>query len=644
MRRTRLGLAGATLLALVAVSCTATRRATAPPPASSAVVVVEAAAPPPPAAAAPTPAPTPAPEPPPPPRVPEVVRIGLRTDLESVTLSCCTGSPALELGTTTLALSGPVTVRPAAASSPPPVWRLQVAALREEEEAGGLARRVAELAGAPADARFDAGSGLFRVRVGAWPDRESAEAEGRRLQSRGLDAFWVVSEGLGPIDPALEVAVGGGVAVVPGRRVVVRAARGAGLAFEGRGYRGALAVYLNDRGRLNVVNELPVEDYLRGVVPRELGPASYPELEALKAQAVAARSYTLRNLGGFAEEGYDLCGTPKCQVYGGLAAEHPLTDRAVAETAGEVLVSDGVAIDALYSATCGGRTENVEVVFPLKSAGYLRGVGCIEGGTQALGGGSAGRWPPEGPGARRVVRRFEQIVGRDLVVRDAAGRLEVHPVGRGLATFRLVAGDGTRAVSHLDLAPGDELELGLVDRRLVALAQHVSGTAKPFDKPHSRSRWTRFKADDEIAASVRQRFPGFQFRGLDVVSRGPSGRISRLRLDGADGKSVEVEGLAVRWVLDLPETRFTLVRVHPRSGRAGWRFTGTGWGHGVGLCQTGSYAMARRGHDYRSILSHYYSGATLERLPIPGEVEGEDQGSSVQDQDHDQNEDKAKAP
>ena len=115
-------------------------------------------------------------------------------------------------------------------------------------------------------------------------------------------------------------------------------------------------------------------------MPRELGPGAYPELEALKAQAIAARSYTLRNLGEFADEGYDLCGTPRCQVYGGMDDEHPLSDRAIRETAGEILAYAGQPIDALYSATCGGHTENVEVIFPLKRAPYLRGVPCIEAG------------------------------------------------------------------------------------------------------------------------------------------------------------------------------------------------------------------------------------------------------------------------
>ena len=88
---------------------------------------------------------------------------------------------------------------------------------------------------------------------------------------------------------------------------------------QGKRYRGRILVYLNDRGALNLINELPIEEYLRGVVPSEMGPELYNQLEALKAQAVAARTYTLRNLGEFAREGYDICATPRCQVYGGMA-------------------------------------------------------------------------------------------------------------------------------------------------------------------------------------------------------------------------------------------------------------------------------------------------------------------------------------
>ena len=69
----------------------------------------------------------------------------------------------------------------------------------------------------------------------------------------------------------------------------------------------------------------------------------------------------------------------------------------------------------------------------------------------------------------------------------------------------------------------------------------------------------------------------------------------------------------MRWTFDLPDTWFTARRLTPKNGSPGWQFTGRGWGHGVGLCQVGSFGMARRGHDYREILTHYYSGVRVER-------------------------------
>ena len=641
MTALRSRLAALAALALAAGSCVSAARPPAAPPLPEVVIEAPPVAPTEPEPPAPQP---PAAEPePPPPALPERVRIGLLTDLESVTIPCCRGTAMAAFANGARPVGSAVTVRPAAAASELPVWRLQVAALREPEEAEGLASRLAALAAAPADARFDAGSGLYRVRVGRWVRREDAEQGGRALQRRGLDAFWVVSEGNGPIDPALEVTADGTRSRIPGRRFELAAAAGGTLELEGRRFRGSLVVFLNDRGRLNVINELPLEDYLRGVVPRELGPDSYPQLEALKAQAVAARSYTLRNLGGFAEEGYDLCGTPKCQVYGGAGAEHPLSDRAVAETAGEVLLGDGAAIDALYTATCGGRTENVEVIFPLKSADYLRGVACIEAGPAVVRAAvpQASRWPPAGEGGAPEPARatFERLVGSDLLVRLADGRHTALRLGRATATF-VRTGDAAPRAGDLHLLPGDELDLYRSGESLVALVQRLHADALPPEKGHSRLRWNRFRSDAEIATAVRQRFPELDFRGLDIVSRGPSGRVGRIRLDGAAGEQVEVSGLAVRWLLDLPETWFTLRRERPRGGRPGWRFSGRGWGHGVGLCQAGSYAMSRRGHDYREILAHYYSGARLERLPHADEIAGERQNLFVQDNDKGKDRDK----
>lgn len=148
-------------------------------------------------------------------------------------------------------------------------------------------------------------------------------------------------------------------------------------------YRGEIHVLLNKHGTIDVINALPLEDYLRGVVPLELPPRSYPEIEALKAQAVAARSYALSHLGRFASEGFDLHDDTRSQIYGGLTAEQPLTNRAVEETRGLAAVrldetGRHVPIEALYTADCGGRTEDNESIFLTNPLPYLRSVECAD--------------------------------------------------------------------------------------------------------------------------------------------------------------------------------------------------------------------------------------------------------------------------
>lgn len=146
--------------------------------------------------------------------------------------------------------------------------------------------------------------------------------------------------------------------------------------FNEKAYRGRLEVFANTRGSLTVVNVVALEDYVRGVVPNELSPGGWPELEALKAQAVAARTYAVSNLGRFAAEGYDLTPDTRSQVYGGRSTEHPLTDRAVNETRGRVATYAGRPINALYTSTCGGRTEDAENIFGGDAPAYLRGREC----------------------------------------------------------------------------------------------------------------------------------------------------------------------------------------------------------------------------------------------------------------------------
>lgn len=632
-----------------------------------------------------------------------------------------------------LAVASPLKVGPAAAAAEKGYYRLQIAALRDERQAQNLASRLERDSGQPGDAHFDAGIDLYRVRVGRYATREAAEADMRRLASIGVTGAFVVNEGAAVTEPALRVEIGQSSMVYPGRWLSVSPVGNASLRVRGKRYRGRLLVYLNDRGSLNLINELPVEEYLRGVVPSEMGPEQYNQLEALKAQAVAARTYTLRNLGEFTREGYDICATPRCQVYGGMNVEHPLSDRAIAETAGQVLLYQSELADTLYSSTCGGHTEDAEVVFPLKQEPYLQGVPCMEVGIIRFEGdlppgipfapGLTHRLLPPAAGVsstgalaarlehlallaglpaprerlasldRREVQRYvysafdlaldarlflasedvnyllndpprdwseedrrraayliksglvtgavdqplsEEDVERMLlalaellrVVRREEvsffsvgdGKLavrsgkedKVYDLPASLATFRRQGDDLYSA--GLALVPGDHLTLFWQGDRLIAATQEVDLDGVAFDRSSPYSSWTRFRTDSQLAAQVNTRFPGLGFSGFEVLERGDSGRVGKIRIYGYGDQKVDVEGLAVRWTLDVPDTLFTAKRLAPRNQEAGWLFTGRGFGHGVGMCQVGAYGMAQRGHSYREILTHYYTGVELGRV------------------------------
>jgi stage II sporulation protein D len=160
---------------------------------------------------------------------------------------------------------------------------------------------------------------------------------------------------------------GGRILVIPNtEKIRIEPAGNSFIEVDNRTYRGAIEVFGNSRNSFTVVNELPLEDYLPGVVPNELSPSTYGEIEALKSQAVAARTYAIRNMGQSKSEGYDICATDACQVYIGAGSEHPLSTQAVLETRGVIATYKDEPINALYSSTCGGRTEDAENIFDEK--------------------------------------------------------------------------------------------------------------------------------------------------------------------------------------------------------------------------------------------------------------------------------------
>ena len=138
---------------------------------------------------------------------------------------------------------------------------------------------------------------------------------------------------------------------------------GALVTWQGRRYRGELALTATVSG-VRAVNRVPVESYLRGVVPLEIGSRTAPaEQAAVEAQAVAARSYTYARLGERAARGYDLVAGVGDQVYGGADAERPASDAAVAATRGLVITYGGRVVSAPYHSTCGGSTADVDDVW-----------------------------------------------------------------------------------------------------------------------------------------------------------------------------------------------------------------------------------------------------------------------------------------
>ncbi|MEZ5066863.1 MAG: SpoIID/LytB domain-containing protein [bacterium] len=136
----------------------------------------------------------------------------------------------------------------------------------------------------------------------------------------------------------------------------------------GRELRGRIAVSAR-AGSLFVANELPLEDYLRGVVPREIGRRPAAEREAVAAQAIAARTYTMRRLDQYGSLPFDVFGDVRDQVYEGVGGEDAVADEAIRETLGLVLADDrGRLLEAYYSSTCGGVRSDIEAVWPWRES------------------------------------------------------------------------------------------------------------------------------------------------------------------------------------------------------------------------------------------------------------------------------------
>lgn len=231
--------------------------------------------------------------------------------------------------------------------------------------------------------------------------------------------------------------------------VVVRAADGGVVELRGVPYRGAILVQGAGSRSVTFVNRLDMESYLLGVVPRELGQVDESVYQAIKAQAVAARTYAVKNMGRRTELGFDVYASTADQVYGGAQAERGLVSRAVRETAGEVLTYGGRPIDAYYHSTCAGRTAAIHEVWNVNPVPYLVSVEDVDPRTgEAYDRASSRfRWTERWSHDQLVTvlnrtladslrgRRIREIEDMDVVSRTESGRVRALRIDTDAGTF-----------------------------------------------------------------------------------------------------------------------------------------------------------------------------------------------------------------
>ena len=307
------------------------------------------------------------------------IRIGIVTDAGKVSIGADSGIAVWigPTGSATLRRVGLAVAtfrRTGAATAGTRIFRAQIASLGDAEAARQASEGARDASNLPPTVTWNRETATYQVRLGAFAAREEAVALSRKLSDAGFRGSFVVEEQSTSPGATLQLLETGEELALA---TIVPERAGEPLTVDSTAYRGLLEIRPGDGGALTVVNVLNMEDYLRGVVPNELSPQAFPQIEALKAQAIAARTYALRNRGQFQAKGYDLCATPTCQVYRGRSTENPLSDQAVAETRGLVARYQGEPINALYTSTCGGHTEDGANIFEGTPTPYLKGVACL---------------------------------------------------------------------------------------------------------------------------------------------------------------------------------------------------------------------------------------------------------------------------
>lgn len=312
-------------------------------------------------------------------------------------------------------------------------------------------------------------------------------------------------------------------------------------------YGGSLRLQPDAYGTYTLVNNVPLETYLRGVVPHEIG--AWPPAASIEAQAVLARTYALRNLQRFEADNYHLCANTDCQVYKGLTEVYPSTDQAIDVTKGLVLTHNNQLTDAVYFSTSGGVTANYNDIWNGEPRPYLQGV----------------------------------IDAPNKIWDLSQQNLALEPNFRKFINLKT----GFNEVGQLDFRWREETSLE-------AIAQHLQYYLKRRNLPNAN-----FK----------------RIKKIEVVERSRNGRILKMTVTTDQGV-IEIAKDEIQSAFLPPiSTLFYIDPVYnPNKTLKGYVFVGGGFGHGVGMSQTGSYHLSKLGWSSEEILNFYFPGTELQPL------------------------------
>ena len=343
-------------------------------------------------------------------------------------------------------------------------------------------------------------------------------------------------------------------------------------------YRGNIEIDIDkEHGKLNIINIIGIEEYLYGVLKKEISPR-WPA-EALKAQAVAARTFAIFNMNKYVDKGYNICASTNSQAYGGVNHEDPLTNKAVDETRGVIITYKGKPINAVYHSDSGGYTENSENVWG-SFLPYLRSVKSIFEEKVS---------PPhhtwtcsinEKDLSKKLQKQgynINSVISIEPVKKSETGRIsELAFIVDNNKVINMKAND-FRSLMGADLIRSTLFNIKAVGKGL-NIAKDIE------DKEEIESKEEQKESMKEI---LEQKKDWTIKELLELMKRNKEEKEEK-----KEEKKLTVE---------IMESNIPLTFI----------FSGSGNGHGVGMSQWGAYGMTLQGSRYQDILKYYYQGTNI---------------------------------